>query len=195
MADTGKESVPVHGGHEKVGDAKDKKKLGKNKWLLIGGLGLVAVLVFFFVTKSNANAAGTSGTPQTGLDPATQAALQSALQNQGYGGIGGSGGTGPQGPAGPAGPAGKRGPRGKPGPKPPPDKDPHNKHHKLRHHRDPDPNPGGPRRSPFTTVSPGESLQSIASRNGISADQLYHQNRQVIGSNPGNLHPGMRLHV
>jgi len=61
---------------------------GNGKWYLIGGLGVIAVLVFLFVKQSNANSSsGTSATGTT-LDPTTEAMLQSALQSQasqGYG--------------------------------------------------------------------------------------------------------------
>src|SRR5437868_1764512 len=68
----------------KPGEDLKKPKLdnGKKKWYLVGILGVVAVLVFAFVRKSNANSASTApaSTTASSLDPATQAELQSALQ-------------------------------------------------------------------------------------------------------------------
>lgn len=173
------------------GDAKspkDKKGLltGKNKWYVVGGLGILAVLVFFFVSRSNSNAAGaTTTTGGTGLDPSTQAALQGALQGQGAsGGFPGiAGDTGPAGPAGPPGKRGKQGKRGKPAPvhhvphKPPP-------HKRVGH-------------TTFVTVRPGDTLSKIAQRNDVQGgwSALYHQNRSVVGSNPNVIHPGQRLRI
>lgn len=162
---------------------------GKNKWYVVGGLGLLAVLVFFFVSRSNTNAAAgtTGGTANTGMDPATQAALESALQAQagsGYTSAGIQGQTGPTGAKGPTGARGKPGKpgkpgKGKPGPKGPPGK------------------PGKPGKSQFYTVKPGQSLSSIASQFHISGgwEQLYHMNRGVVGSNPNVIHPGQRLKI
>jgi LysM repeat protein len=111
---------PTGEGDKKVGPGK-KGLTGKNKWYVVGALGVVAVLVFFFVSRSNSNAT-TSGTASDGstLDPATAAALQSALQSQAANGLTASGGgfsgstgdTGPAGATGPAGPAGPAGPTG-----------------------------------------------------------------------------------
>lgn len=118
MVDVAKDSTGE--GDKKVGPGK-KGLTGKNKWYVIGGLGIVAVLVFFFVSRSNSNAT-TSGTAASGstLDPATAAALQSALQSQAANGLtaggggftGSTGDTGPAGPTGPTGPAGPTGPTG-----------------------------------------------------------------------------------
>ncbi|SRR5258708_30644996 len=83
---------------DKAGSANDKiggkkaKGIGKYKWWVVGGLAIIAVLVFVFVKKSNTPQA-TSGT-------------------QGVGGAGGYRGGGRPGPAGPRGPRGGRGPRG-----------------------------------------------------------------------------------
>jgi hypothetical protein len=76
---------------EKAGNPNAPKGMfsGKNKWLLIGGLGVVALLVFVFVRKSNSNAStSTTGTTSASLDPTTNAELQSALQNIASGGGG-----------------------------------------------------------------------------------------------------------
>ena len=208
MAEDHKESVPVHGGHEKVGDKKDQKKLKKNKWLLIGGLGVVAVLVFYFVNKSKQSAAASTSPNSGGLDPATAAALQAALANQGYGPNAG-GVPGPVGPAGPAGPPGKQGPPGKGGG----DNDPrHKRHHypilpqpwprhipppihRLPPHTTPIPWIPHHRHGSFATARPGETLGDIASRNGTNAETLYSNNRHTIGSNPSMVQPGMRLRI
>jgi hypothetical protein len=103
--------------NEKV--PKGKLKTKNTKWYIVGGLAVVAVLVFFFVRQSNSSAANTSGTAATTLDPSTQAALQNALQAQsgayssGSGTFtGAQGSAGPQGATGATGPAGPRGPAG-----------------------------------------------------------------------------------
>lgn len=111
-----------------------KKKKNNTRLYIIGSLGLVAVLVLFFVNRSKANAANSSttgATPTTsGLDPNTLAALSQAgllggasLGSAGSGGVMGAtgatgdvGATGPPGPAGPAGPAGPSGATGATGP-------------------------------------------------------------------------------
>jgi len=75
------ESTTAH--HETQGKSEKKNFLsGNGKWYLLGGLGVIAVLVFLFVKQSNANSSsGTSATGTT-LDPTTEAMLQQALQNQ-----------------------------------------------------------------------------------------------------------------
>lgn len=163
---------------------------GKNKWYVVGALAAIAVLVFVFVRKSNANSATTGTTSSTNLDPATQAALQSALQAQasgigeGSGGLtGATGDIGPAGPAGPAGPIGPAGPAGSAGG-----------------------NTGGSTgstghgggvptvKTTFSsyTVKAGESLASIAAKFGISVAQLAHANVYVSGE-AGKNKVGQRL--
>ena len=174
-------------------EGKGKKKgllTGKNKWYVIGGLGIVAVLVFFFVSRSNSNAAGTQTSTggNGGLDPSTQAALESALQGQASGAFGGggiAGDTGPAGPAGPPGPPGKQGKPGKPG-KPP--------KHTVPHRPPPHKRVG---KTQFVTVRPGDTLSSIAAKNHVAGGwtALYHKNRGVVGSNPNVIHPGQRLKI
>lgn len=181
-------------GNEKVGPGGKKGGMltGKNKWYLIGGLGIVAVLVFFFVSRSNAagSATGTGTTTGTSLDPSTQAALQSALQGQ-AGSAGFSGLAGPAGPTGPAGAAGKPGKTGKPGKPGKPARPP--KHGSVQ--------PGGPNKgtnkNQFYNVKPGDTLSGIAQKfnYGGGWESLYHANRGVIGSNPNVIHPGQRLKV
>jgi hypothetical protein len=106
------EQTAEHGaGHNEQHGKKKDLFSGNGKWYLIGGLGLVAVLVFLFVKRSNSNASSnTSGTgTSTGtLDATTQAELQSALQavssgaynNYGYSGYQSSGPMQPTGPSG-----------------------------------------------------------------------------------------------
>lgn len=208
---------------EKAGNPKgmDSMFSGKKKWYLIGILAVIAVLVFVFVRKSNSNASGsaqtTSNTGTGALDPATEAALQSALQGQAAGTYSGGGAVqGPQGDAGPAGPAGATGPAGaagapgkagapgapgKPGgpaknpppvvkkPTPPSKKPPPVKEPAPRAHP-----PKKPVKSSFYTVKSGDSLSSIASHMGLPNWQtLYNANRTTVGSNPNLIHPGLRL--
>ena len=171
-------------GNEKVG--KKGMLTGKNKWYVIGGLGILAVLVFFFVSRSNANAAGgTTSTTTGGLDPSTQAALDSALQEQAANAAQYQAATGPQGPAGPAGPAGPQGKTGKTGKTGPPAK----KTTKV--------NAGGTNKGQYYNVKPGDTLSSIASKFNYKGgwEALYHANRGVVGSNPNVIHPGQRLKV
>lgn len=158
---------------------------GKNKWYVIGGLGVLAVLVFFFVSRSSSSS-GTGGTTSTtggGMDPATQAALQSALQGQGSSGFGTAGPAGATGAAGPPGPAGKAGKPGKNAPG-----------HPIKHKAPPHKRVG---HTQFVTVRPGDTLSKIAQQNHIRGgwEQLYHQNRSVVGSNPNTIHPGQRLKI
>lgn len=176
-------------------DKKPGKKgglmTGKYKWYVVGGLGLIAVLVFVFVRKSNANASGgTPGAASTTLDPATQAALQSSLQAQSAAGYTYQAATGPPGVAGPTGPAGAagakgatgaKGPAGTPGVKGPP----------------------GPTaaksqtQTQYYTVRSGDSLSKIAGQFGVAGgwQKLYANNRQAVGSNPNMIHPGLRLKI
>lgn len=180
---------------EPEGNQKVPKKglmTGKSKWYVVGGLGLIALLVFVFVRKSNSNAAGgtSSTTGTTAMDPSTQAALQSALQAQAGAGYTYQAATGPQGVPGPTGPAGPTGavgktgpigPAGKPGTPPPKST----------------PKASGQKQSQFYVVKAGDSLSKIASQFHLSGgwQSLYHMNRGVVGSNPNMIHPGMRLKV
>jgi LysM repeat protein len=159
--------------NKKIGPDGAKKALdgknGKMKWYLVGGLGVVAVLVFFFVSRSKTNAAGgstASGTSGGTLDPSTEAALESALQAQASGGgfastaTGSTGATGPAGAAGPAGPAGPTGATG----------------------------PASAKTSTLPvatsskyTVKAGDTLASLSSKFGISIGTLAHANTYVKG--------------
>lgn len=177
------------GGDGKKPGKKGGLLTGKYKWYVVGGLGLIAVLVFVFVRKSNANATSdTGGGVTTAMDPSTQAALQSALQGQGAAGYAYQAATGPQGvpgPTGPAGAVGKTGPTGKTGAagKPAPK---------------PAPKPAGTGTNQRTyVVKSGDSLSKIASQFHISGgwQKLYSTNRGVVGSNPNLIHPGLRLKI
>lgn len=181
-------------GEEKVGPGSKKAKKNQNmKWYLVGGLAVVAVLVFFFVSKSKSNAASSATTPTgttTGImDPNTLAALAASGLLGGGSGSGGSGGSpGPAGPAGPAGKAGAPGPQGPAGPgsgnRPPPTHI----------------NPGGTMRVPHTTttysqytVKANDTLAGLATRFGISIGTLAHANTYVQGQLPGNAKVGQQM--
>lgn len=180
------DSPPTGPGKGPPGDGKAGPKsgmlTGKKKWYVVGGLGLLAVLVFFFVSRSNTNAAG--GTTTTGgatMDPATQAALESALQAQagsGYTSAGIQGQTGPAGPTGPKGPKGAPGKPGTPG-------------------KTGKPGSMGTGKHQYYNVKAGNTLSGIAAQFGIKGgwQQLYSMNRGVVGSNPNVIHPGQRLKV
>jgi len=139
--------MPETPAEKREGDQKLPKKggkLDKYKWYIIGGLALLAGLVFFFVNRSNANSQqqqgqSPAGTPP-GIDPSTGVPYSVEMGEYGagayggfgggFGGFGGFGGDGQQGPAGPAGPRGKPGQRGKRGK---PGKDDDKKHHPKPH--------------------------------------------------------------
>jgi len=80
---------------EKAGGPNTKGMFnGKYKWYLIGGVAVIAVLVFVFVKKSNTNATtSTTGATSSSLDPTTESALQSALQAVSAGQFSGSSGA------------------------------------------------------------------------------------------------------
>lgn len=158
--------------NKKIGPDGAKKALdgknGKMKWYLVGGLGVVAVLVFFFVSRSKTNAAGgstASGTSGGTLDPSTEAALESALQSQASGGFastatgstGATGATGAAGATGPAGPVGATGPAS-------------TKTSALP-----------VATSSKYTVKAGDTLASLSSKFGISIGTLAHANTYVKG--------------
>lgn len=119
-------------GSKEANEKHPKKggKLGKYKWYIVGGLAVIAVLVFYFTRSSNANnSASTTGSSTgdsgaaAGVDPSTGLPYASEY---GMGGIGATGPAGPAGATGPAGPkgaTGKTGKQGKPG-KPAPKKKP-----------------------------------------------------------------------
>lgn len=192
--------------------SKDKQnKLKKNRMYILLGLAGVALLVFFFTRKSSANAQqAAGGTPTTGLDPSTQAALQSALANQGFGlGSGSSGLPGEMGPTGAPGTPGAPGKPGKPGPRGPKGPPGGKHHHKKRKPKrrklvPPTNGPGGTTggttsgrltNTEFATVKPGQTLAAFAQAHGTTASTVYGMNRHTIGSNPNAAHAGMRLRV
>ena len=185
--------MPESEGEERV-PKKGQLDTKKKKWYIVGGLGIIAVLVFFFVRKSNATASGstTAGSANTSLDPATQAALQSALQGQAYGSMM-QGSQGPAGPAGATGPQGPQGKQGTPGPPGPPPKKPPPPPKKPP----PKPPPKKKGSSTYYTVKSGDTLSGIASQFKYQGgwQALYHANRGVIGSNPNVIHPGQRIRV
>jgi LysM repeat protein len=183
---------PSDAGGSKPGGKKQGLMTGKYKWWIVGGLGLIAVLVFFFVSRSNATSSGgtPSGAATTSMDPATQAALQSALQGQSAAGYAYQAATGPQGvqgPAGPTGPTGAKGATGAKGPAGTPAK-PAPK---------PAPRASGQPQTQYYTVRAGDSLSKIASQFHVSGgwQTLYSHNRAAVGSNPNLIHPGLRLKV
>jgi len=108
----------VKDGDSKEANEKHPKKggkLSKYKWYIIGGLAVIAVIVFYISRKNAASSNTTASTPagtQSGVDPSTGLPYASEY---GYGGLGATGAAGPAGPAGTTGKPGKRGPTGKPG--------------------------------------------------------------------------------
>lgn len=184
--------------NETIGPGGKKGKKNQNlKWYLIGGLGLLAVLVFFFVHQSNANSStnGTNATPNTsGLDPGTLAALSQAGLLGGASTGSQNGVPGPTGPAGPAGPAGAKGATGPTGPAGGTPGSTNKTGNPTGIYA-----PGGRRpaqpsaTSGLYTVKPGETLTSIANRFGISVATLAHANVYVPGEVAGNKKVGQTL--
>lgn len=206
MAEEHTPHVPAKDAHSKEANEKVPKKggllTGKNKWYVVGGLAIIAVLVFYFVRKSNSSASGssTTGTSST-LDPATEAALQSALQAQAgnayqagvtgsQGSTGAAGATGPAGAAGPTGPAGPAGPTGPAGPA---GSSGGNKGGSTGSTK----SGGGVPTTKTTyssyTVKPGQTLAQIANMFGVSVASLAHSNVYVSGEVPGNAKVGQTL--
>lgn len=110
MAETPSEKREANEKVPKVGG-----KLQKYKWWLIGGLAVIAVVVFWIVNhQQSAGTASAQGTPP-GVDPSTGVPYSMESGASGFYGFGGTPGT--PGPAGPAGPRGKTGKRGSPGPR------------------------------------------------------------------------------
>lgn len=185
-------SPPEGSGGSKPGGKKQGLMTGKYKWWVVGGLGLVAVLVFFFVSRSNATSSGgtPSGAATTSMDPATQAALQSALQGQSAAGYAYQAATGPQGVQGVAGPAGPTGPKGATGAKGPAGT-------AGKPAPKPAPRASGQTQTQYYTVRAGDSLSKIASQFHVSGgwQTLYSHNRAAVGSNPNLIHPGLRLKI
>jgi LysM repeat protein len=186
--------VPAKDANSKEANDKLPKKgmlTGKNKWYVVGGLAIIAVLVFFFVRKSNSAGTGAS-TSATGatIDPATgfpygSAQDQATLAAQSAsGGVassqGAQGDTGPAGATGPTGATGATGPAG--------------------NTTTTSSNGGGGTTSKPTgtasssyVVKAGDTLASIAARFGISVATLAHANTYVSGEVPGNKKVGQTL--
>lgn len=194
MADNGSPPTERHQPEKAGGPNKPGMLTGKKKWYLVGGLAVIAVLVFVFVRKSNANSSGsTTGTSNTAMDPATQAALQNALQSQ-AGAYQSGQVVGPQGSPGPAGPAGPTGPAGTPGAAGTPGK-PGTPGTPGKSGTPPAKQPPPPK-TQFYTVRPGDTLSSIAARFKLPNWQaLYNMNRTTVGNNPNLIHPGLRLKI
>lgn len=207
MADAPSEHGPTarhqpekSGNPEQVDKAKKGLTTGKNKWYLVGGLGLVAVLVFVFVKKSNGatatNDSTGSSTDNSSLDPSTESALESALQSA-SGGMS-SGAQGPAGSAGPAGATGATGATGKTGATGAAGKagTTTTKTTPPTTTKSPTPVAKPKTTAKSYTVKPGDSLSSIASQFKVSNWQtLYNANRTVVGSNPDKIYPGQKLSI
>jgi resuscitation-promoting factor RpfA len=184
---------------------KGKLDTSKNKWYIVGGLGVVAVLVFFFVSKSGSSSSNTAATGASNIDPATGyptgsaadlAALNSAgglaSTSSGSGDdgstadIGATGQTGAVGATGPAGPAGPTGAAGAPGKAAAPVKAPA---------KPPAKPPAKSTAGGSYTVKPGDSLSKIAAQFKVSGgwEALYKLNQHTIGANPNLIHPGQKL--
>lgn len=104
------------------------KGLSKYKWYVIGGLAVIAVIVFYISRKNSASnsstGANTSAGTAAGVDPSTGLPYASeygygASNNSGAGVAGPAGATGATGATGAQGPPGKQ---GKPGKSPKPKK-------------------------------------------------------------------------
>jgi LysM repeat protein len=165
-------------------------KTGKQKWYIVGGLAAVAILVFYFVSrsKSSAAASGTTATTGTTLDPATQAALQNALgsASQANNAVT-QGDPGSAGPAGAVGATGKTGATGATGKSGTSSKTPA---------KAPPKSSSSAPKTQYYTVRPGDSLSKIAGQFHLPNWQaLYNMNRTVVGNNPNLIHPGMRLKI
>ena len=174
-------------GNEKVGPKKGMLT-GKNKWYVVGGLGIVAVLVFFFVSRSNSSASPTTATTDAGTADPT--AAQDGTGDNGDGSL-----VGPAGPAGPAGATGATGPKGPKGAKgstPKPKKSKPVPDKKTVGSKVPKSS-----NTKFYTVKPGDTLSGIASQFNVKGgwQTIYHTNRSVIGRNPNMIHPGQRIKV
>lgn len=102
------------GGSKEANEKHPKKggKLDKYKWYIIGGLAVIAVLVFYFTRQSSANSSSSAADQAAaGIDPSTGIPYASEYGAGGAYGIpgptGATGATGATGPRGPRGPAGK----------------------------------------------------------------------------------------
>lgn len=182
---------PPEGGKEK---GKKGGTLSKYKWYFVGG-GVLLIVIYIAVKRSNANSNSSTSAQPSNVDPATgySAGSPADLAALGYSTNSSSGSEsttpGPAGPAGPAGPTGATGKTGATGAtgsagttvnggKPP--------------------SGGHPpvQASTFYTVASGNTLWGIAQKfygNGAKWQTIYSANRGIIGSNPNLIHPGQRL--
>lgn len=172
------------------------------KFVIVGGVAALLLVLYLFMHKSSANASAAN--QQTvaangGIDPGTGYLYGSPADLAAMGGAGAyssvPGPAGAQGPAGPAGPQGKQGPAGPPGKTPGGKPKPRPIDHGPGNHRPPAPKPV--RGHETYTVKPGDTLFSIAHREKVTGgwQQLYRANRNVVGNNPNMVHPGMTLHI
>jgi nucleoid-associated protein YgaU len=164
------------------------KKLPKGGKIAVGA-GVVGVVILAIYMKKKAG----STNPMTAQDQSNATDTPGGtVDTSGYGSVPTITSTtptpGPQGPAGPAGPQGKQGPPGPQGkqgnPGPPPK---------------PKPKPGPPPRPQlqYYVVRPGDSLSAIAGKLGLHGgwQELYNQNRSVVGGNPNLIYPGQKLNI
>jgi hypothetical protein len=105
--------------------AKKAQKNSNTKWYIIGGLAVIAVLVFFFVSKSKSAAASPSAST-AGYGTTSANNLLASLLPYMMGKTGGSS-FGMTGPAGPPGATGATGPAGPPASTPTPNPTPSTK--------------------------------------------------------------------
>lgn len=174
-------------GKEKIGPKKGMLN-GKNKWYVVGGLGIVAVLVFFFVSRSNSSAAPATATTDTGNANPTGAALDGTGTSGDGSLVGPAGATGATGATGAKGARGARGPKGTV---------PKKKKITVPPVHKPTPTKKTGSNTRFYTVKSGDTLSGIASQFNVKGgwQAIYHTNRSVIGSNPNRIHPGQRIKV
>lgn len=112
----------VKDGNSKEANEKLPKKNQNTKWYIVGGLAVVAALVFIFVNRSNSSSqAANTGTAATGYGATASSNLLASIlpylgsgsSYNGFGVTGPMGPTGPTGKTGPVGPTGKTGAKGK----------------------------------------------------------------------------------
>lgn len=180
-----------------------KKLPGKNdkmKYYIIGGLALVALLVFFFVHKSSsATSAAPTGSTVAGYGATGTNSLLSSLLSSGM--LNNSGGsnpysngiTGPRGATGPAGAAGAAGGAGPAGPSGTNSTVPVKTTTKV-----PTPiKPGGPIKSPANqtiTVQKGQTLLSLSEKYFGTSNRTALAHMNGLGTGAG-LKTGQKLKV
>lgn len=199
--------MPDPAGEEKIPKLGKKGPWYKNKWAIVGVLGAIAVLTFFFVQRSNKNAQGNAASASgsgSNLTPSDLAAIQGIIGGYAGGTGAGAGVPGPAGaagPPGPAGPPGKQGPPGKSGgggkKKPPGHTGGEGEDASTVNARTPHRIPH-PRNSPpvgqYHIVKPGETLHSLAAQfDSVGGAQgLYSINRHILGTSQ-HVYPGQRI--